>query len=465
VSLSTDASKLEVAAAKAVMSERPGPVLHERSLRARFRSGLAWNAVGALCSQGSVLAANLIVANLLGKEAFGEFSFVQTTVLTLAGISQMATGTTATKYVAEHRATDKQRVGRLLALCSVTTLAAAFVLILALVLSAPWLATSFLETPRLSRELVIASAYVLFAALAGFQVGALTGLEAYRAFAIAGVFQGVLHVVLCGVATWGWGLEGAIIALVLSALARWFIVRTITAREAAKQGISVRYRGILRERSILSLFALPTMLIGISTLGAMWFANALLARQPNGFAEIGLFTAALNFKTLVVFFPFIANNVALSVLNNQKGIGESASYRKVFWANVGVGGATVLGAGGVIALAGMWLLPLYGQGFEAAYPSLLLLLFAAVFEAVGSAASQAIHSRERVWFFFFAIALPRDALVVLLAYWLAPLYGAYGLALAYSLPCIAASAAIGLTVYWMGLDIGSPRRTASAVRA
>ena len=305
MSLSTDASKLEVAAEKAVPSERPAPVLHEGSLRARFRSGIAWNAVGALCSQGSVFVANLIVANLLGKEAFGEFSFVQTTVLTLAGISQMATGTTATKYVAEHRATDKQRVGRLLALCSVTTLAAAFVLILALLLSAPWLATSFLDTPRLSRELVIASAYVLFAALGGFQAGALTGLEAYRAFAITGVFQGALYLALCSVATWGWGLDGAIIALVLSALARWSMLRAATAREAAKQGISVRYRGMLRERSVLSLFALPTMLVGISALGAMWFADALLARQPNGFAEIGLFTAALNFKTLVLFLPFL----------------------------------------------------------------------------------------------------------------------------------------------------------------
>ncbi len=435
------------------MKEEVAKASPEPRLRARFSTGVAWNAIGAVFTQGGVFVVNLILANVLGRDVFGEFSFVQTTVLTLSGIGQMATGTTATKYVAEHRFTNRQRVGRILGLCSIATLAAGLILWAALLLTAPWLAGSFLNVPHVSRELTMASAYVLFSALSGFQTGALAGLEAYRVVAKAGVVTGVLHVVVCSSAAWRWGLDGAIIAVVVSSVGRWLVLSVASRHEAERQGIVVAYKDMRHEWSILFVFALPTMLIGVSTLVSLWLANAFLVRRADGFTQMALFTAALNFKTLVLFLPFLLNSVALSLLNSQKGIGASSQYRKVFWANVGMAGAVVLGPAAMIAITGLWLLRLYGEGFAGAYPAMILLLAAAVFEAIGSAASLAIHSGERVWFFLFAIALPRDVLVIILAYVLAQAYGAYGLALAYCVPWITASVGIGMAVYFMGLEI------------
>ena len=49
------------------------------------------------------LALNLVSANLLGRFAFGEFTVVQGTLSTVGALAQVATGYTATKYVAELR--------------------------------------------------------------------------------------------------------------------------------------------------------------------------------------------------------------------------------------------------------------------------------------------------------------------------------------------------------------------------
>jgi len=93
----------------------------QTGLRARFLHGITWNVVNALFTQGSVFLSNVIIANLLGREIFGEYGMIQSTLLTVSGIAQVATGITATKYVAEYRSTDKEKTGRILGLCSTVT--------------------------------------------------------------------------------------------------------------------------------------------------------------------------------------------------------------------------------------------------------------------------------------------------------------------------------------------------------
>ena len=69
------------------------------SLRARLTRGLTWNIAGALFAQGSLFLCNIVLANILGRTGYGEFGMIQNTILTLAGVAQLATGFTATKHV------------------------------------------------------------------------------------------------------------------------------------------------------------------------------------------------------------------------------------------------------------------------------------------------------------------------------------------------------------------------------
>ena len=117
------------------------------SIRARFARGISWNVVSSVFTQGSVFLTNVVIANILGRDVFGEFGMIQNTVLFFAGMGQMATGVTATKYIAEFRSSDPARAGRILGLCSSVTFIAASIATLIIVLTASWLASAMLKSP------------------------------------------------------------------------------------------------------------------------------------------------------------------------------------------------------------------------------------------------------------------------------------------------------------------------------
>ena len=73
--------------------------------------GAFWSLLGTVVSRGLSLASSVFVARWLGKESFGEFGVLQTTVGMFAVFAGFGMGLTATKHVAELRqATPHVRV-------------------------------------------------------------------------------------------------------------------------------------------------------------------------------------------------------------------------------------------------------------------------------------------------------------------------------------------------------------------
>ena len=84
-----------------------------------------------------------------------------------------------------------------------------------------------------------------------------------------------------------------------------------------------------------------------------------------------------------------------------------------------------------MALLGPTLLGLYGRDFRSGYGALILLLAAAIPEALTNALNQSLQQRERMWDALLRINLPRDTVIVVAAFVLIPRYDAIGAAAAY----------------------------------
>jgi O-antigen/teichoic acid export membrane protein len=401
-------------------------------------------------AQGATFLTNILVANLLGLEVFGQYSIILSTLLTVVGITQLATGLTATRYVAELRFRDKPRAGRILGLCSTVALVAGVGATAALSISSSWLASVVLNVPQAAQGLLIASAFVLFSVMNAYQTGALAGLESFQTLARLGAVSAVVQLAATVGLAGLWGLDGALVGFVLAAALRWWLHARAIRSEAETIGIRVIRRGLGKERSVLFRFALPAAISGISTLPALWLANAFLVRQPNGLSEMALFAAANNLRILVLFLPNLLNGVGTSLINNQLSAGDRNEYSKVFWMNVSLTSAATIAAAAVIAFTGPAVLRLYGQDFVSGYPVLLVLLGATVLEGVALGPYQVIQSRERMWLSLFVIAIPRDLSLAVLAYFLTPQHGAVGLAYAYVLAWLLAATAIAFSSYRIG---------------
>jgi FkbM family methyltransferase len=167
---------------------------------------------------------------------------------------------------------------------------------------------------------------------------------------------------------------------------------------------------------------------------------------------MAIFSASFSLMAAVLLLPSIANNVGMSLINHHKGTGNSLEYRQIFWVNLAVTTAIVVAGAVAAAVLGPELLRLFGKNFKNGYTTLLILLVAAVPQGLAVALYQIIQSQAKMWLSFLAVSVPRDALIVILAYWLIPTHGASGVAFGYAAAWSMALLIIGGLVYRIGLE-------------
>ena len=420
-------------------------------LRARLVRAVGWNLVAAVFTQGSTLVLNLVLANLWGLRAFGQFAIVQSTVTAFTAGAQAIVATTATRYVAELRTRDPQRAGRVLGLCLAVAVALAAVAAACLIGGARPIATVMLHQPDLAGALAMVGVVVFFTIASGVMAGGVAGLEGYAALGKAGILSGTAYVAFGAAGGWKWGLIGALAGLAASACLQGVVLARALATEAVSHHVPITLTGAWQEMAVLRRFLAPSAVNSLIAYPALWSASALLVRHADGYQQMALFSAANTLRVLILFVPAIVNNVTLSLLNNQRGADRESSYRRMFWVNMGLTcGMVAAGALGVV-LVGPWLLGVFGRDFRAGYPVLLVLLLSTLPETVVGSALQIAQSRERMWLWCGAVIVPCYGTLVAVAAVLTEPLGARGLAWSYVAGMSVAVVASALVVARLGI--------------
>ena len=415
-------------------------------LNQRVVTGVGWSLIGTIFGQGSTFLVNVASARLFGREVFGEYVLAQNAMVAFVAVTGLGTTFTATKYLAEFRTSNPERAGRILAMCYGVAFAASLFGAVLLWFVAPVVADKMYALQSMCRPLRLISGMIFFTGVTSVQIGALAGLERYRSLAKSLVAGGSLYA-LCGLlGAYFQGLNGLIVGLLLSSAVQCAILHVVLDREAAKQGIRIRWGKISEEYTVLVHFAFPAALAGFTQLPSVWAASALLAREPGGVSQIALFSAASNVKLIVLYAPLLLNRVTTSVLNNQAGMGQEEDYWRLFWNNFVVVVAAVVGAALVAGLGGSVILGVFGPQFRIGRGVLSILMLAACLEGSAWALYQSVQSQGRMWYSLLTFALPRDVALILLAIVLVRGGKAEGLAWAYVGSWTLCTTAIGYEV-------------------
>jgi len=395
----------------------------------RLAHGTFWSMMGAGASQSLMLLTSIISARILGKQQFGEFGIINNTIGMFSVFAGFALGMTATKYVAEFRRKDPFKAGRIVALSSLVAMGTGAAVALVLLVIAPWLASETLAAPQLTGLLRISAGFLFFGALSGAQTGALAGFEAFRTIARVNIMTGLVSFPLIIGGVYLFGLQGGVSGLVVSSAANC-LMNTIALRaEARRAGIPIGYAGCGSERHVLLGFSMPAVLAGIMFNPVNWACAAMLVNQPDGYANMGVFSAANAWQKAILFLPGCLNAIALPMLSDFYGSGKRGDYKKALWYNIALNGGSAIIVASAITLVSSYIMRSYGSGFVEGRNVLIILSFSAVLISINSVAGSAIASAGRTWFGFLFNLLWGVALICS-AYFLIPLYGATGLALA-----------------------------------
>jgi O-antigen/teichoic acid export membrane protein len=289
------------------------------------------------------------------------------------------------------------RVERINSLALLFAALTGLITMVALFIAAPFVATTLLGAANLTGTLCIAAPILLLSALSGAAGGTILGFEAFKQSTKAQWASsfGSFVAIVTGVAFLG--LWGAIAGLVVGELLRCALTMLLARQIMRQNGLELLGRAHLGEAKILWEFSLPLLLTSVLFASTIWLCQAIIARQPDGLTEIGLYDVAQKCMTLVILVPIAAPAAFGPVLANLSG-GSDTSAQKRITVNLAIVQlvSTAVPAA-IVALAASWVPLIFGPGFVAASPVVVMTMALAPVYVLRHLYWQATISSGHAW--------------------------------------------------------------------
>jgi len=363
----------------------------------RLAKGTFWSVAGAVISRGLMLVASVLVARILGKTVYGELGMIKSTVGMFGVFAGFGLGLTATKHVAEFRNSDPDRAGRIISLSWLVAMTTGGLMALGLLIFAPWLAEHTINAPHLTGVLRITALILFINGLNGAQTGALSGFEAFKAIAYVNLFVGLISFPFLVLGAYLGGLTGAVWALAINLGINWLLNHLALRKEAKRHNVPLAFRNCSRELSILWKFSLPSVLSSSMVVPVHWACVALLVNRPNGYDEMGIFSAANQWYAMLLFLPSSLGRVVLPVLSEQLGQNEAQQSAKTMILAMKVNALLVLPIVLLASIGSPYIMNSYGDTFKDGWPTLIVVLFTAALLSVQTPVGQVLAASGRVW--------------------------------------------------------------------
>ena len=398
----------------------------------RLLTGAFWSMLGGVASRVFTVLSGVVVARIIGKEGFGEYGMVQSTIGMLGVLAGFGLGATATKFVADARHGDPARAERVANLTLLVAVASGALLAATTFLSSHWLAASTLQRPELSGLLQAASLLLFCSALNNVMLGTLAGFEAFRQVARINLWQGLAAPPSAILLVLAFGVDGAVASLTVNAALGTLLCAAALRGHYRDHSMSAAYHPSLwSEWPVLWRFSLPTMLSGLMVAPVTWLANLFLVSLPGGYGELGLFNAANQWRAVVMLVPGLLASVMLPILSAAHGAGQGEFDRAV---SLNLKGTWLfcLPLTVAVMVLNRQLTALFGKAYAGSGPVMVLLMISCFFMIVNNTVGAALAGSGRMWAGF-AMNCAWGVSLVAGAWLLVPRMGAFGLALAYLL--------------------------------
>ncbi|MBN2320684.1 MAG: oligosaccharide flippase family protein [Acidobacteria bacterium] len=395
----------------------------------RLAKGIFWSTAGTVISRGLIMAASICVARLLGKTGFGELGILRSTVGMFGVFAGFGLGLTATKYVAEFRSSNPAKAGRIIRLSSLVATLTGGLMALGMFLFAPWLAEHTLNAPHLTGIIRIGALVLFLNAVNGAQTGAMAGFEAFKTIARINLLVGLVSFPILVFGAYTGGTVGVAWGLAINLGIQWLLNHLELRREGSRHKIPYTFQGCSLELPILWRFSLPAVLGGILVGPVRWMCNALLVNQPDGYGEMGIFSAALLFQSMMLTANEMLNAPLLSMVSNA---GDKISNR--------LGAVNILSSWipGIFLAIPLLSFPeiallIFGSDFETRTFSttFALVVFTTCILTYRSGLLRVLVSRNRLWWGLWNNLL--WAAVLLPATWFLSKWGAVGLGASFAI--------------------------------
>jgi O-antigen/teichoic acid export membrane protein len=397
-------------------------------LSGRMARGSFWLLSGTVISRAIMLICSIIIAHLIGKSQFGQYSIIQSTINMFFVFGGFGLGMTTTKYVAEFRDKDPEKAGNIIAATNFIAGILGFFFTITFILLAPLIATKAINAPFLVDKIRLGSIMLFFCWLNGAQTGTLAGFEDFKSIAKISVWTGIIFLPVQVFCTYLWGLSGAIIGLGLFYLSQWIFNHFFIKKTIKRFNIFIKISRRLKDFSYMFSFSLPAIMAGMIVGPVTWYCNTLMVKGYNGFNEMAIFNAATQWQSIVLFIPTAVSQISLPLFSHSKD--DKVKFIKLIKYNTLLNLIIGLTFAVIIALGSKLIMLSYGKNFIDGSFVLIILSFTAVLISVNGVIGQVIAGIGKMWLGFSLNLIWAAALIFFSNLFLNKGYGAIGLSYA-----------------------------------
>jgi O-antigen/teichoic acid export membrane protein len=366
-----------------------------------------WALSGNIVFRGLSLLSGIVIARILGADVYGEYGIIKNTLIYMGFFSTFGLGYTSTKFIAEYKNSRSDYVVLVKRYTTTITFIISIVFMVFLFIVADYFAERGLSAHRLKVLLRILSALIIFSALTTTQTGIIAGLGKFKELAIINAIVGVITFFLSLCLTYFFNLNGALGALLITQILNCVFNDRLIRKCMPKNIIITKNRKILSE---IFSFSTPVALQESIYYLTTWLCSYLLIRLSS-FGALGLYNAAMQWNSIILFIPAVLRNVILT--NLSETINNQTRHSMIIKTTLLISFLITFTLSLFVFLLAPHINHLYGTSYNGLDKLIGVAVLITVFGSMSDIYAQAYMSEGMTWLMFF-IRLLRDAGTIIL---------------------------------------------------
>lgn len=368
-----------------------------------------WAVLGNGTGNFLLLMAGIVIARLLGKDIYGEYGMVKTTMFHIAAFSTFGLSYTSTKFISEYTTRDNSYLKSITSASISITLIASFTLSVLMFCYADLLA-SFIHAPQLKMAFRYLSVITILRALSTVGSGLLAGFKSFKSLGVNNIISGLTMLLMAIPATYFYGLQGSLLSLCLSQFILAFL--NISKVYHIVEALENQTKDSFYRR--LFTFSIPVELQELSYAICNWGASLLITRYAS-LGELGVYTACSQWYAIVLFLPSLLQNVVLSYLSGA--VGDKKTNNDMFKNMLKINFICAVIPFVVVTSLSSLITSFYGDTFNGMRSTLIILILATIPATLSNVYVANLLANSRNWILSI-LRVSRDILSIVSLYFI-----------------------------------------------
>lgn len=369
--------------------------IRKSSTAKRILSGAFWSMTGTALAKLIVLVAGILCAHVLGKDEYGEFGMVRSTINLFIVFGTAGFGVTLTKFVSEYRKTQKSKISGIYASTNIFVYIIATIVTALTIIFAKDIASITINAPHLTTPIRLGALLLFITTINGVQNGTLAGFEDFKSIALNTLYGSIVESILMLVGGFYYGVSGAILGYGCGFAVIYICNKISINKNFKKHNIIVKYKRPDKEYfNLIFKFTLPLAISSFIVMPTFWIIRTFLVNN-NGFGELAIYEAADQWRIIILFIPSAIGRIVLPILSSMSN-GNTNSFWKVVNVNIYMNAiiSTILAL--IVILFSESIMGSYGKDYNDT-TTLIILALSTIPSSISSIIGSSIVSRSKIW--------------------------------------------------------------------